>query len=73
MLKTTVTKINLSGRICNQLQFNVSNNPLSVQSVRWRKPLWLGTAKSKLFRVPPRRKQDPEERAELFRLSSNYK
>lgn len=73
MLKTTVGAINVSGRICNQLSFNVSSNPLSVQTVRWRKPIHLGTAKSKLFRVPPRRKQDPEERAELFRLSSNYK
>lgn len=73
MLKTTLTGINVSGRICNQLTFNVSNNPLSVQSVRWRKPIALGTAKSKLFRVPPRRRQEPEERAELFRITANYK
>lgn len=71
MLKTTVTAINVSGRICNQ--FNVSSNSLSLQSVRWRKPIALGTAKSKLFKVPPRRREDPEERAELHRLTKNYK
>ncbi|XP_053694718.1 probable 28S ribosomal protein S26, mitochondrial [Sabethes cyaneus] len=37
-----------------------------------RKPRWLGTAKSKLFRVPERPKQAPEERAELQRLYNNY-
>lgn len=73
MLRATVIGINVTGRICNQLTFNVSNNPLSVQSVRWRKPLYLGTAKSKMFIVPPRRREDPEDRAELFRLNKNYK
>lgn len=73
MLRTTLTGINVTGRICNQLSFNVSNNPLSVQSVRWRKPIHLGTAKSKMFIVPPRRREDPEDRAELARLNRNYK
>lgn len=73
MLKSTVSTLNVSGRICNQLHFNVSNNPLSVQSVRWRKPIHLGTAKSKLFRVPPRLKEKPDERVELFRLNTSYK
>ncbi|KAL9697985.1 hypothetical protein quinque_001426 [Culex quinquefasciatus] len=37
-----------------------------------RKPRWLGTAKSKLFRVPERRQQIEEERVELMRLHNNY-
>lgn len=73
MLKTTVHKLNVTVRLCNQTNYNIGNNLLNVQSVRWRKPLSLGTAKSKMFRVPERRKQDPEERAEMFRLHSNYK
>lgn len=73
MLKTTLNRLNVSSRICNQVQYNVSNNALSVQTVRYRKPLHLGTAKSKLFRIPPRLKEDPEERAELHRLTKNYK
>uniref|UniRef100_A0A336LUY8 Small ribosomal subunit protein mS26 n=1 Tax=Culicoides sonorensis TaxID=179676 RepID=A0A336LUY8_CULSO len=46
---------------------------LNVQ-VRWRrKPRWLGTAKTKVFRVPTRPVQDPEERAFMFKLSTNYR
>lgn len=42
--------------------------------VRWRrKPRWLGTAKTKLFRVPERPIQDREERDLMFRLSSHYR
>lgn len=45
-----------------------------LQLVRWRrKPRWLPVAKSKLFRVPERKAEDPIERAELMRLHANYK
>lgn len=54
--------------------YNVSASPACVQCVRWRrKPRWIPTAKSKMFRVPERVKEDPEERAELMRLHHNYK
>ncbi|XP_065359745.1 small ribosomal subunit protein mS26 [Calliphora vicina] len=47
---------------------------LALEFVRWRrKPRWLPTAKSKLFRVPERKQQTPEEKAELMRLHNNYK
>lgn len=72
MLKNSLHKLNVTNRISYEF-YNISSNRLNVQSVRWRKPISLGTAKSKMFRVPPRRKEDPEERAELFRLNSNYK
>lgn len=49
-------------------------NGLALEFVRWRrKPRWLPTAKSKLFRVPERKQQTPEEKAELMRLHNNYK
>lgn len=42
--------------------------------VRWRrKPRWWGTAKTKVFRVPERRKEDPEEHEMLYKLYSNYR
>lgn len=53
--------------------YNSSNNPVCVQSIRWRKGRWHPTAPSKVFRVPARVKQDPDERAELMRLSNNYR
>lgn len=54
--------------------FNIAAGPTSVQTVRWhRKPRWLPVAKTKLFKVPERQKEDPEERAELMRLHHNYK
>lgn len=46
----------------------------ALEFVRWRrKPRWLPTAKSKMFRVPERKQQTPEEKAELMRLHNNYK
>lgn len=67
--------------LCNALTtpaksglFIVALHPASVQSVRWhRKPRWVPVAKSKIFKVPERRHEDPEERAELMRLHQNYK
>lgn len=54
------------------------DNPIAatslLQLVRWRrKPRWLPVAKSKLYRVPERKAEDPIERAELMRLHANYK
>lgn len=47
---------------------------IALEFVRWRrKPRWLPTAKSKLFRVPERKQQSPEEKAELLRIHNNYK
>uniref|UniRef100_A0A2M4AVJ2 Small ribosomal subunit protein mS26 n=1 Tax=Anopheles triannulatus TaxID=58253 RepID=A0A2M4AVJ2_9DIPT len=47
---------------------------LQYTTVRYRrKPRWLGTAKSKLFRVPERRQQIAEEVEELKRLHNNYR
>lgn len=52
----------------------LSNAGGLLQIVRWRrKPRWLPVAKSKMFRVPERKKEDPIERAELMRLHANYK
>ncbi|XP_043671705.1 probable 28S ribosomal protein S26, mitochondrial isoform X2 [Vespula pensylvanica] len=42
--------------------------------IRWkRKPIWLPTAKSKVFRVPQRPKIPTEEYIELKRLNNNYR
>lgn len=46
----------------------------ALEFVRWRrKPRWLPVAKSKVFRVPERKQQTPEEKAELMRLHNIYK
>ncbi|ALC45004.1 mRpS26 [Drosophila busckii] len=50
------------------------SNNFALEFVRWRrKPRWLPVAKSKVFRVPERKKQPEEERAELMRLHNHYK
>ncbi|XP_076240494.1 mitochondrial ribosomal protein S26 [Calliopsis andreniformis] len=65
---STLTIRNLNGY--DHLIFNGPN----VQCVRWkRKPIWLPTAKSKLFRVPKRPVIPEEEAAELKRLFNNYR
>lgn len=49
-------------------------NRVYVQCIRWkRKPIWLPTAKTKLFRVPERPKIPSEEHLEIQRLSNNYR
>lgn len=54
--------------------FNISHNPVCVQSVRWRrKPRWLPVAKSKMFRVPERHQLPAEEVKEWLRLNNNYR
>lgn len=46
----------------------------NLTTVRWaRKPMWMGTAKSKLFRVPKRPQIPVEEMEELKRLYNNYR
>ncbi|KAH8260888.1 hypothetical protein KR044_000019 [Drosophila immigrans] len=50
------------------------SNDFALEFVRWRrKPRWLPVAKSKVFRVPERKKQTEEERTELMRLHNQYK
>ncbi|KAG5316082.1 RT26 protein, partial [Pseudoatta argentina] len=49
-------------------------NSVYTQCVRWkRKPIWLPTAKSKMFRVPKRPVIPTEDCVELKRLYNNYK
>jgi small subunit ribosomal protein S26 len=46
----------------------------SYQTVRWRrKPLWMPTAKSKLFRIPVKPVIPVEEKEEIKRLYNNYR
>lgn len=49
-------------------------NSVFTQCIRWkRKPIWLPTAKSKVFRVPKRPVIPVEENDELLRLYNNYR
>lgn len=43
-----------------------------TQTVRWRKPRWVPTAKSKIFRIPERKVFPKEEQIELKRLHDRY-
>lgn len=46
----------------------------TIQCVRWkRKPIWLPTAKSKIFKVPQKPQIPEEEYTELMRIHNNYK
>lgn len=45
----------------------------NIQSVRYRKPLWMPRAKSKMFKVHPRQVIPIEEELELKRLHNNYR
>ncbi|XP_012526254.1 probable 28S ribosomal protein S26, mitochondrial [Monomorium pharaonis] len=65
-------------RIMNTLTMGLCEtfvpNSVYTQCVRWkRKPIWLPTAKSKVFRVPKRPVIPIEEKEELQRLYNNYK
>lgn len=52
----------------------ITNCSVGLEFVRWRrKPRWLPVAKSKVFRVPERKPQSPEEKLELLRLHNHYK
>lgn len=49
-------------------------NSVYTQCIRWkRKPIWLPTAKSKVFRVPKKPVISNEEKLELQRLYNNYR
>ncbi|XP_077274597.1 mitochondrial ribosomal protein S26 [Temnothorax americanus] len=49
-------------------------NSVYTQCVRWkRKPIWLPTAKSKVFRIPKRPVLPVEDKLELQRLNNNYR
>lgn len=49
-------------------------NVIYMQCIRWkRKPIWLPTAKSKMFRVPKRPQIPMDEYLELKRLHNNYR
>ncbi|KYN17565.1 putative 28S ribosomal protein S26, mitochondrial [Trachymyrmex cornetzi] len=49
-------------------------NSVYTQCIRWkRKPIWLPTAKSKVFRVPKRPVIPMEDYVELKRLYNNYR
>ncbi|XP_037038724.1 probable 28S ribosomal protein S26, mitochondrial [Bradysia coprophila] len=68
MFKSVIKPIN------SAVRSSISSNLASVQCVQYhRKPRWLPQAKSKIFRVPERRKQDEDEKAELQRLHNSYK
>lgn len=67
ILKSTVDSLSSSG-------FNISNNVIGVQSVRWhRKPRWIPMARTKLFKIPELKKMPEEENAEWIRLNNNYR
>lgn len=66
-----------AGLLASKCILNAQQQParmlLQYTTVRYhRKPRWLGTAKSKLFRVSERKQQIAEEVAELKRLHNNY-
>lgn len=68
MFKSLIKPLN------NVVQSNVTNSLACVQCVQYhRKPRWIPQAKSRIFRVPERKKQNDDERAELMRLHSHYK
>jgi len=49
-------------------------NSVFTQSLRWkRKPIWLPTAKTKVFRVPKRPQIPDDEAEEIQRLFNNYR
>lgn len=52
----------------------ITNCSVGLEFVRWRrKPRWLPVAKSKVFRIPERKPQSPDEKLELLRLHNHYK
>ncbi|KAF6199899.1 hypothetical protein GE061_006197 [Apolygus lucorum] len=52
----------------------MSPSPFSQVQVRWRKkPRWLPVAKSKMFKVPERKRPPSDEHEELKRLHNQYR
>lgn len=75
MLRVVARTLNIRNRVCNPNNFNISSSELNVQSVRrwrYRRPLELGTSKSKLFRIPVHPERNEEELAELERLNAIF-
>lgn len=64
-------------RLTNKIPVTVealSLNFTNLQIVRWkRKPIWMPTAKSKVFRIPPRPVIPLEEKEEIKRLFNIYR
>lgn len=76
MFRATIRTLSCSNRICNPNNLNISHSELNIQSVRrwrYRRPLELGTSKSKLFRIPEHPEPNVEEAEELKRLLELYK
>lgn len=76
MLRAVVTKLCASNRICTPNALNIGQSEMNIQSIRWRRirrPLELGTSKSKLFRIPVHKEQPTEEKKELTRLNAIYR
>lgn len=74
MQATRIIKINALTMGTTGLCETFVPNSVYTQCVRWkRKPIWLPTAKSKLFRVPKRPVVPIEEKLELQRLYNNYR
>lgn len=75
MFRATVRNLNVSNRICSANSLNIGQCELNAQSVRrwrYRRPLELGTSKSKLFFIPEKPPKDPEETVEMHRLHKRY-
>jgi len=61
-------------KFCNVNYLNINQSFAGLQSVRWRrKPRWLPTAPSKVFRVPERHVLPNDEKIEWQRLNNNYR
>lgn len=53
---------------------NFVPNSVYTQCIRWkRKPIWMPTAKSKVFRIPKKPVIPVEEHLEIQRLYNNYR
>ncbi|KAK3865863.1 hypothetical protein Pcinc_028556 [Petrolisthes cinctipes] len=72
-VKSNVVNVGRVNRLWLPLN-DVTVTLAGVQSVRRkRKPLWLPPAKSKMFKIPPRKYIPEEESRELLRLYNNYR
>lgn len=66
--------VGVLSRLAINTEAKCGQSAFALEFVRWRrKPRWLPVAKSKQNRIIERKRQDPEERAELMRLHNNYK
>lgn len=75
MFRATVRNLNVSNRICSANNLNIGQHELNAQSVRrwrYRRPLELGSSKSKLFFVAEKPPKDKEETEEMHRLHKRY-